>query len=122
MIERLAGFPDNVFACVCSGRVTKADYEKVLAPAVQTALKTRNRLRLYYETAPDFSGPEPGAMWEDFEIGVEHSTRWERIAVVTDVDWIRHTVWLFSFLMPGRTKVFPASEAAEARSWIASAR
>ncbi len=121
MIELLSGFPDNVLACVCSGRVTRADYDQVLVPAVEKALKTQSRLRFYYETAPDFSGLEPGAMWEDFKIGVEHLTRWERVALVTDVDWIKHTVRLFSFLMPGRTRVFASSEAADARAWIASA-
>jgi hypothetical protein len=25
---------------------------------------------------------------EDFKFGMEHITRWERVAVVTDVEWI----------------------------------
>jgi hypothetical protein len=29
---------------------------------------------------------------EDFKIGVEHLSRWERVAVVTDIDWIKHAV------------------------------
>lgn len=38
-----------------------------------------------------FSGIDAGAAWEDTKIGVEHLTRWERIAVVTDFDWMKHT-------------------------------
>jgi hypothetical protein len=43
------------------------------------------------------------------------------MAVVTDVDWIRHTIRAFSFLMPGEMRVFPTSEASQARQWIAEA-
>jgi hypothetical protein len=52
---------------------------------------------------------------------MEHLTRWERVAVVTDVEWIKQTMWFFSFLMPGAMRVFPASEAAQARAWIIAA-
>jgi hypothetical protein len=56
MIEHLAGFPDNVVAFVCKGRVTKADYDAVLIPTVLNTLKKHQKVRLYYETAPDFAG------------------------------------------------------------------
>ncbi len=121
MIEHLTNFSENVLAFVCHGRVTKADYDAVLVPSVMRALKTHDRVRLYYETAADFAGIDPGAVWEDMKVGFEHITRWERIAVVTDVEWIRHTVRFFSFLMPGATRIFPTSEAAKARAWISAA-
>ncbi len=61
---------------------------------------------------------EPGAIWDDFKVGMEHLLRWERIAVVTDVDWIRYTIRAFTFVIPGVTKVFPVNEEAKAREWI----
>lgn len=121
MIEHVKGFSDNVLAFVCSGRVTKAEYDTVLVPAVRAALKAHDKLRIYYETAANFRGIAPGAVWEDFKVGMEHLTRWERATVVTDVNWIKHTVQFFSFLMPGQMKIFPRSEAAGAREWIVAA-
>jgi hypothetical protein len=118
MIEHLDGFPSNVAAFVCRGRVTKEDYHTVLVPAVRNALRAHGKVRLYYETDTDFAGIDPGAVWEDFKVGVEHLTRWERVAVVTDVAWIKHTVRFFSFLLPGATRLFSRSEAAQAREWI----
>ena len=122
MIEHLTDFPDNVVAVVCKGRVTKRDYDAVLVPAVEKALAKHKKVRLYYQTAGDFAGIDPSAVWEDFKVGMEHLTRWERIAIVTDVDWIKHTMQFFSFLMPGATKAFPSAEAARAREWLLSAR
>ncbi len=117
MIEKLETFPDNVLAFVCTGRVTKADYEMILVPAVLDALKAHGKLRLYYEIAPDFTGIDHAAMWEDIKVGMEHFNRWERIAVVTDVEWIKHTIRAFSFLMPASVKIFSITDAAQARSW-----
>ena len=121
MIKHLTDFPLNVVAFACKGHVTKDDYETVLVPAVESALKQHEKVRLYYQIDADFSGIEPGAVWEDFKVGVEHLLRWERIAVVTDVNWIRHTIRAFGFLMPGAVKIFPLDEAAKAREWIVAA-
>jgi hypothetical protein len=73
MIEHLSHFPDGVLAFVCKGRVTKADYGTV-----------------HYETAADFTGSDLGAMWDDFSVGMERITRWDRVAVVTDFEWVEH--------------------------------
>jgi len=118
MIELLKGFPDNVVAVSGKGRITKSDYDTVLIPAVEAALKTHEKVRLYYEIGPDFGGYDPAAAWEDLKLGMKHFTRWERVAVVTDVDWIKHTMQIFSFIMPGDMRVFPTAEAKNARVWM----
>jgi len=120
MIEVLKGFPDDVLAFSCRGHVTRLDYESVLVPTVEKALQKPGKLRLYYQVDPDFTGIDAGAMWEDFKVGIEHLRRWERVAVVTDVEWIKRAILMFGFLMSGKVKVFPAAAAAaaEARTWL----
>ena len=76
------------------------------------------KVRLYYQINPDFSGIEMGAAWDDFKVGMHHLTRWERMAVVTDVDWIRYAIRAFGFIMPGNLRIFPLAEQAQARAWI----
>ena len=121
MIELLTSFPDNVIALSCKGQVTREDYDGILVPAILEALKRHDKIRLLYKTSADFTGYDLSAMWEDLKIGVEHPTRWERVAVVTDVDWIVQIIRLFSFLLPCPVKLFPSSEAAQAHTWIIAA-
>lgn len=118
MIEVLSDFPDNVLAFVCHGHITKQDYDSVLVPAVDKALESQDKIRLYYETASDFDGIDPGAIWEDTKVGLGHRSHWEKFAVVTSVGWIDHTIKLFSFLMPGEVRVFSTEDAAQAREWV----
>ena len=118
MIRILSGFLSSVVAIACEGRVTRKDYDDVLVPAVTAALQRHDKVRLYYEITPQFSGMDPGAMWEDFIVGMEHLLRWERVAVITDVAWIQHTVNAFRFLLPGKVRIFGGGETAAARAWI----
>lgn len=119
MIEILTGFASDVAAFACHGHVTKSDYQDVLVPEVEKKLAQHDKVRIYYETATDFAGIDPGAVWEDTKVGFAHWSRWERLAVVTDIDWISHTMKLFGFLMPGELQAFPSSQSGVAREWIA---
>lgn len=121
MIELIGGFPDTVVACAAKGRITQDDYDRVLIPAVERALAKHDKIRCYYELGAEFAGMDLGAAWRDFTVGIEHLARWERVAVVTDIDWIGHAVGAFRFLMPGAVRVFPTAARAEARLWVAAA-
>ena len=120
MIELLGGFPENVVAIAAKGRVTRKDYDDVLIPKVEEVLARHGRIRCYYEVGSDFASFEAGAMWEDLKLGLEHLSRWERVAVVADTDWIRRAVGAFRFLMPGEIRVFPVDQAAQARAWVSA--
>ena len=106
MIEIIEGFPGNVVGLAAKGEVTRKDYLEVVIPAIDKALKHNAKLRLYYDLGSQFTGIDFGAEWEDFKLGIEHLSRWERVAVVTDVPWIRHLVGAFRFLIPGEVRVF----------------
>jgi SpoIIAA-like len=118
MIERLAGFPDNVVALAAKGQVTRADYEQVVVPEVARVFKSHGKANFYYELGPQFTGLEPGAAWEDLKESVRHFGGWDKMAVVTDVEWIKRLVSGFGAIMPGEVRVFPYAEAAMARAWV----
>ena len=87
MIEQLDDFPANVVAFVCSGRVTRGDYERVLVPAVN---RRSGSLRRSVSTisSPSTSLMSSSGIGQNFGIGMEYLLRWDRIAIVTDVGWI----------------------------------
>ncbi len=118
MIEIIEGLSGKVVGLVAKGRVTRKDYLEVVIPALEKSLKRSAKVRLYYELGSQFTGIDLGAELEDLKIGIEHLSRWERVAVVTDVAWIRHAVGAFRFLMPGELRVFTTAQVSEAREWI----
>lgn len=118
MIRWLEGFPQRIVAIAADGLLTRQDYERMLIPRVNALLQRHEKLRIYYELGAGFTGFEAGAAWEDMKLGLGHLQRWERMAVVTDIRWIRAAREAFGFLMPGGLRVFDSAHSAEARRWI----
>jgi hypothetical protein len=114
MIELIDGLPKNVVGISVTGRVTERECREILTPAVAKSLRWRDKIRLYYELGSRF----PGSGWDDLDLGFEHAARCERIAIVTDIAWVRLTVKAIRFLIPGEIRVFATIEAEEARAWI----
>jgi hypothetical protein len=71
----------------------------------------------------DFDRFEAGAVWEDLKFGfgpgLAHHSAFERMAMVSDADLVRHAIGLFGWLVPGDVRVFPLSELGGARTWLA---
>jgi hypothetical protein len=119
VIEIIPELPGHVLGFTASGKVTAADYETVLVPALEAELKARKKVRLLYQLGSDFSGFDMGAMWADAKVGLHHPAAWERVAVVTDIDWLRSATKVLGFAMPGQVKVFTNAEMEEAKTWVA---
>ena len=114
MIEIIEGLPQKVVGITVKGRMTKEDCRDVLMPAMKKSLQRHDKIRLYYELSCRF----PGSAWDDLDLGIEHASRCERVAIVTDVAWVRLTVKALRFLIPGEIRVFPTDQAPEGRAWI----
>ena len=111
--------PDGVIGLQATGEVSADDYKSVLVPAIDRALKGGEKVRLVYELGPDYEGFEAGGVWQDLRVGTSHFYSFARVALVTDVDWIRRATNAFGFLMPGDIKVFGLRERADAARWAA---
>jgi hypothetical protein len=120
MLEPIPDLPENVVGFTANGEVTSEDYQQRLIPAVERALAARDKVRLLYVLGEDFTGFSGGAMWEDGKVGMQHLTKWERIAFVSDRPWIRHTVNVVGYLIPGEVKVFDLDQQADAVAWVSS--
>lgn len=119
MIRLLEGLPDNVLGVEARGKVTDDDYERVLAPAVREKRDAHGKIRFVYVLGDDFDGWTLGAMWEDARLGGSELTAWEKVAVVTDKDWIAHMVKAFAWMLPGEARVFGLGELDAAQAWAA---
>jgi hypothetical protein len=114
MLELIEGLPKNVVGIAVSGRLTMQDCQDVLVPAIQKSLKRHEKIRLYYELNSRF----PGAAWDELKLGLEDLSRCERVAIVTDIGWVRLTVKALRFLIPSEIRVFPTVQVEEGRAWI----
>jgi len=118
MIELMSDLPERVLGVTVSGEVTAADYQTVLVPAIEGQLTKHKKVRLLYVIGDQFEGYTGGAAWEDAKVGMKHLTSFERVAVVTDVDWVENMIKAFGFAIPGEVRVFDDDDLEAARQWI----
>jgi hypothetical protein len=112
--------PDSVLAFEAAGRIERSDYESVLDPAVDAMVADRGEVRFVYVLGDTFEGYPAGAGWQDAKIGLSALNKWKRCAVATNHDWVRHSISMFGWMMPGEIKVFDPSEVAAAIRWAAA--
>ena len=118
MLKRIENLPDKVLGLQASGKVSASDYQSVLVPELEVTLKKFRKARLLYVLGEAFDGFTGAAAWEDTKVGLKHLAQFERIAVVTDVDWIRNSVKVFGFALPAEVRVFGNDELKDARQWV----
>jgi SpoIIAA-like len=116
----MEGLPDDVLGLSVAGVVSARDYAETIVPLIETKLAAHPKLRLLYRIGPEFEAYTPGAIWSDALVGVKHLTAFSRVAVVSDIGWIRHAVRLFAPLVPAEVHVFGDDEIAEAKAWVSA--
>jgi hypothetical protein len=120
VIELIGGLPEGVVGLEGVGEVTSADYSSVAFPAVEDALSRHKKIDLLHVLGERFTGYEAGGGWADAKLGVLQAFSWRRIAVVTDLDHIRHQVRRAGWLVPGEMKLFSNAQRAEAMAWVSA--
>lgn len=115
----LDGYPDNVVALRAEGVIRSDDYQETLIPALEKKISARGKVKLLYWCGPEFKGFSAGAMWDDARFGVTHWGDFSKIAVVSDIKWVRQSVKLFAPLMRVPVQVFHNAEIEVAKRWIA---
>ncbi len=120
MIQLIEGAPEGVLAFEAVGEVDSDDYVEVLRPAIEDSLAGDERLRFVFEIGSEFDRFTADAAWDDMALEFAHFRDWQRCALVTDVDWVRHSAKALGWLMGGRLRVFDIDELKAALEWAAA--
>jgi hypothetical protein len=123
MIEEIADMPAGTVGVRVWGSVTREDYVDVLMPLTSKAAEEHGEIRLVFQAGPDFERFTPGMIGADvtegLSFGMKHWSAWKRMAVVTDVDWLRHAMGIFGWMTPGEARWYPLDELKQAKKWVA---
>jgi hypothetical protein len=122
MIEVLAEVPAGVTGIKVSGRVSGDDL-KAFKPAMADLLKAGEDIRIVEVIDSDYEGFGPGGLVEDLKLGLgalfSRHADFKRVAVVSDKEWVVHTIHLVGWLVPGELEVFGLADLERAKQWAA---
>jgi hypothetical protein len=102
------------------GEVDDDDWEEAVEPVLRQEIADGRKLRLLYVLGPASRDVEGDAVQADTGFRARHASSFERVAVVSDEDWMRPALRALSFMMPGKAKGFRVSELDDAKTWLAA--
>jgi hypothetical protein len=114
----LDGYPEDVVAIRAVGTISRADYEETLIPLLKQKIKAHEKVKMLYWCGAEFKGFTAGAMWDDGRFGLMHLGDFSKLAFVSDVDWLRKSMKLFSPLVRMPVQVFHNADIEDAKKWI----
>ncbi|MEB3276234.1 MAG: STAS/SEC14 domain-containing protein [Cyanobacteriota bacterium] len=119
MITLLEDLPQGTLGLSFSGEVTGDDDDRVLVPAIEAALDQHGRIKALLVFGPEFQGYTLAAAWDDTSLGLRHWDGFERLAVATDVPWLRQSFRAIGLVLPYPVRLFNGEEVDQARRWLA---
>lgn len=121
MIEVLQDMPPGVSGLRVSGKVT-GDEIKQFMPEMEKLLGS-GEVRIVEVIESDYEGFGRGGLVEDLKQGfgtlIRNHSAFKRIAIVTDKEWVGHTVHLVGWMVPGELEVFGLDDLERAKEWAA---
>ena len=119
MLRRMTDMPLGTIGFEAIGEVEEDDWEEAVEPVLRQEMAEGRQVRLLYLLGPQTRGVEHDAMTADTGFHARHGTSFDRVAVVSDEDWIRPALSALSFLLPGKAKGFRVRDLPNAKTWLA---
>ena len=120
MFEIIDDMPDGTVGVAAKGDVTPADCERTLLPLVANHAPSDRKGPMLLLFGRDFQDFTSDALAHSTEFAFKHWREVDRLAVVSDVEWVRKAIWLFAPFMRGNVRVFHDYELEQAKTWIVS--
>ncbi|ORB11221.1 SpoIIAA family protein [Mycobacterium noviomagense] len=121
MIKLVPNMPEGVTGIRVSGRLL-GDELRELQPAIEQLLK-KGEIRIVEVIASDYEGFGHGGLAADLKLGfgtvLPHYSAFKRIAIVSDKQWVAHTMHALAWMLPGEVAVFGLDELERAKEWAA---
>lgn len=109
MLRGITDMPAGTIGFEAVGEVEDDDWEETIEPVLRQEIAAGRNVRLLYPIGTGAGEVEGDAMSADTSFRVRHATSYERVAVVSDEDWIRPALRALSFLLPERLRAFASA-------------
>ena len=110
---------DDIFflSLKVSGKLTHEDYE-IITPMLNSALEGIKHPKINaLVDGTEMEGWELRAAWDDFKLGLQHGSEFEKIAIYGNKNWQEVSAKIGSCFISGEIKYFESYD--EAISWLA---
>lgn len=120
MVQLMSGLKPNVAGFEFTGDITREDYDSVIFPEVKKITEQFDELNVIFLIHTDIKNFSAGAWMQDAYLGLKNLTKWHRMALISDTDFVHKTTPILDKMAPGEFKAFLEREKEEAISWVSA--
>ena len=120
MLRRMTDMPVGTIGFEAVGDVEDDEWEDTVEPILRQVIAEGQKVRLLYALGPRTREVEGDAMKADTAFRARHASSFEKVAVVSDEDWMRPALSALSFMLPGKAKGFRVRDIEDAKAWLAA--
>jgi SpoIIAA-like len=118
MLRAMNDMPPGTLGFEAIGELEDDDWEAVVEPVLRADIAAGRRIRMLYLIGARARGVDDDAMRADASFHARHATSFERVAVVSDEDWMRPVLRALSAVLPGRARGFRVRDLGGAKDWL----
>jgi len=118
MIQYLQDLPLNIVGFKAIGEITEKDFTETVMPKVKALINKTDKLNYLLVLETSVKNFTIGAWMKDAMLGIKLLTKWNKAAIVSDVEYIRNFADFFSYLMPGEFRGFEHKDLQQAIDWV----
>jgi hypothetical protein len=120
MLKQMPGMPAGTVGFEAIGKVEDDDFEDTVEPVLRREIAAGRSIRLLYLLGSELRKYEGDALAEEMKFAVRHPASYERVAVVSDEEWLRPALRVLSVLVPGQLRAFPVAQLPAAKDWLSA--
>lgn len=119
MLKHIQEMPAGTLGFEAIDEVDDDDFEDTVEPVLRREIAAGRAIRMLYLLGPGLLEYEGEALGDQLKFAARHAESYERVAVVSDRDWLRPALRVLSALVPGQLRAFPLDQLAQAKEWLA---
>jgi hypothetical protein len=120
MLRQIPDMPAGALGFEAIGKFDDDDFEDTVEPVLRREIAAGRAIRMLYLLGPELLEYEGDALADELKFAARHAGSYERVAVVSDQDWLRPALRVLSALVPGQLRAFPLVELPQAKAWVAT--
>ena len=121
MLRQIPDMPAGTLGFEAIGKFDDDDFEDTVEPFLRREILAGRGIRMLYLLGPELLEYEGDALADELKFAARHAESYERVAVVSDQDWLRPALRVISVLVPGQLRGFALAQLPQAKAWVAGA-
>jgi hypothetical protein len=119
MLKHIQEMPAGTIGFEATDKVDDDDFEDTVEPVLRREIAAGRTIRMLYLLGPGLLEYEGEALGDELKFAARHAKSYERVAVVSDQEWLRPALRVLSALVPGQLRGFPLHQVEQAKEWLA---